>query len=390
MKSYFKSSYLLLSLSLLFSMSVALLTGCSRPGEPVAQAPVSVSAQLVKSLRQQEPQWVWTNGTVHAEESAQISAQVPQPIRQVLVQAGDHVRAGQVLVILDDAAMRAGLNRANAAEAAVEKQWMAARTDASLAASTLARYQDLKQQNSVSPQEFDEVEKRSEAAQLRVQSVGAERDEAQAAVAEARTQLGYTRLRAPFSGVITARLADPGTLASPGIPLLQIDRDGPLQLYTPVDESLIGTVRVGMKVPVKMEGAPSATAVAGAATGAGEDLVATVAQIVPAADPSSRSFQVKLQLPPAKGIRAGIYGTAGFQSGTREMILAPRSAVMMRGSLACVYALDSNGLAQLRYVTLGNQHGDQVEVLSGLSGSEDLVNDPGDRNLSGARIEGQQ
>ena len=390
MKSYFKSLYLLFSLSLLFSMSVVLLTGCSRHGEPVAQAPVSVSAQLVKSLRQQEPQWVWTNGTVHAEESAQISAQVPQPIRQVLVQAGDHVRAGQLLVILDDAAMQAGLNRANAAEAAVEKEWMAARTDASLAASTLARYQDLKQQNSVSPQEFDEVENRSEAAQLRVQSVGAEREEAQAAVAEARTQLGYTRLRAPFSGVITARLADPGTLASPGVPLLQIDSDGPLELYTPVDESLIGTVRVGMKVPVKLESAPSATAVSGTSSEPGEDLVATVAQIVPAADPASRSFQVKLALPPSKGIRTGIYGTAGFQNGTMEMILAPRSAVVMRGSLACVYALDSQSLAQLRYVTLGNQHGDQVEVLSGLSGGEDLVNDRGDRDLSGARIEGQQ
>ncbi len=332
---------------------------------------------------------MWTNGTVHAVESAQISAQVPQPIRQVLVQAGEHVRTGQVLVILDDAAMRAALNRANAAEAAVEKEWMAARTDASLAAGTLARYQELRQQNSVSPQEFDEVEKRSEAAQLHVQSVGAEREEAQAAVAEAETELGYTRLRAPFSGVITARLADPGTLASPGAPLLQIDRDGPLQLYTQVDESLISTVRVGMKVPVKMEGVPSATAVAGTSSGFGKDLVATVAQIVPAADPSSRSFQVKLQLPPANGIRAGIYGTAGFQSGAREMILAPRSAVVMRGSLACVYALDSHGLAQLRYVTLGNRHGDQLEILSGLSGGEDLVNDPGERDLSGARIEGQ-
>lgn len=389
MKSSIKSLYPLFSLPLLFSMSVALPTGCSRQAPPVAQAPVSVSAQLVKSVRQPEPQWVWTNGTVHAVESAQISAQVPQPIRQVLVQAGAHVRTGQVLVILDDAALRAALNRANAAEAAVEKEWMAARTDASLAAGTLARYQELRQQNSVSPQEFDEVEKRSEAAQLHVQSVGAEREEAQAAVAEAETELGYTRLRAPYSGVITARLADPGTLASPGTPLLQIDHDGPMQLYTQVDESLISTVRVGMKVPVKMEGAPSATAVAGTSSGFGEDLVATVAQIVPAADPSSRSFQVKLQLPPANGIRVGIYGTAGFQSGARVMILAPRSAVVMRGSLACVYALDSHGLAQLRYVTLGNQHGDQLEILSGLSGGEDLVNDPGERDLSGARIEGQ-
>ncbi len=390
MKSYFESLYRLFSWLLLFSMPVALISGCSRQIEPVVQAPVSVAAQLVSSERQQEPQWISTSGTVHAVESAQISAQVQQPIRQVLVQAGDRVRAGQLLVVLDDAAMRAELSRASAASDAVEKEWMAARTDAKLASSTLSRYKELQQQNSVSPQEFDEVEKRSEAAQLRVESVAAQRDEADAAVNEARTQLGYTRLRAPFSGVITARLADPGTLASPGMPLLQIDRDGSLELYTQVDESLIGTVRLGMKVPVKIEGVTPTTESSVAAAPAGEDLVATVAQIVPAADPASRSFQVKLQLPASPGIRAGIYGTASFQSGTREMILAPRSAVVMRGSLACVYAVDDHGLAQLRYITLGNQHGDKVDVLSGLSGNEKLVNDPGDRDLSGARIEGQQ
>ncbi|MGC9198643.1 MAG: efflux RND transporter periplasmic adaptor subunit [Acidobacteriaceae bacterium] len=390
MKSNLKSFYLLFSLSVVLLIPVVVLSGCSRTNEPVAQAPVRVSAQLVHSVREQEPQWVWTSGTVHAAESAQISAQVPQPILQVLVQAGDHVRAGQLLVVLDDAAMRASLSRANAAEAAAEKEWMAASTDASLATSTLARYQELKKQRSVSPQEFDVVEKRSEAAQLHVQSAAAERQEAEAMVAEARTQLGYTRLHAPFSGVITARLADPGTLASPGVPLLQIDRDGPLELYTQVDESLIDTVRTGMKVPVKIEGEAAANVTEGTSPEAGGDLTATVAQIVPAADPASRSFQVKLWLPSGKGIRAGTYGMAGFQNGTREMILAPQSAVVMRGSLACVYVVDDHGLAQLRYVTLGNPQGDQVNVLSGLSGGETLVNAPGDRDLSGAQIEGQQ
>ena len=69
------------------------------------------------------------------------------------------------------------------------------------------------------------------------------------------------------------------------------------------------------------------------------------------------------------------------------MILAPQSAVVMRGSLACVYALDQDGVAQLRYVTLGDRHGDQVEVLSGLAAGETLVDHPGERDLAGRRIE---
>ncbi len=84
-----------------------------------------------------------------------------------------------------------------------------------------------------------------------------------------------------------------------------------------------------------------------------------------------------------------MYATAEIPGGPKPAILVPASAVMQRGSLACVYALDGNGLAQLRYVTLGNRHGDQVEILSGVSAGETLVNQPGDRDLAGKRIEAQ-
>jgi RND family efflux transporter MFP subunit len=354
-----------------------LLMGCSHQSQPVQAATPTARAQVVKTTEQQVPQSIRTSGTVHAKESAMISAQMPGTIRQVLVQAGDRVHAGQLLIALADSAMRSELNRATAAQMAVERQQMAAQAGATLAAGTLARYQELKNEKSVSPQEFDEVQQRSDAAHLQLQALEAQTNEATAAVAGAQTQLGYMQLRAPFAGIVTARTADPGTLATPGSPLLQIDRDGPLQLYTSVDESLIGSVRLGMKVPVSTDGMSAAKA------------MATVAQIVPAADPSSRSFLVKLELPASQQLRAGMYATANFPGAVRSVIVAPASAVVMRGSLPCVFALDSEGVAQLRYVTLGNPHGDQVEVLSGVAAGETLVNHPGDRDLAGKRIEAQ-
>ena len=96
---------------------------------------------------------------------------MPGTIRQVLVQAGDRVRAGQLLIALDDSAMRSELNRATAAQMAVEKQQMAAQAGATLAAGTLARYQELKNEKSVSPQEFDEVQQRSEIASSAVAGI---------------------------------------------------------------------------------------------------------------------------------------------------------------------------------------------------------------------------
>lgn len=361
------SSYLLLT--------PALILGCSHGNQPTPQAPPMAQAQLVKSVEQQLPQAIRTTGTLHARETATISAQMPGTIRQVRVQAGDSVSAGQLLVVLDDSAMRSELGRATASQMAVEKRQMAAQANTALAAGTLARYQELKDGRSVSPQEFDEVQKRSEASALQLQALQAQSSEAKAAVAGARTQLGYMQLRAPFSGIVTARIADPGTLAMPGTPLMQVDRNGPLQLYTSVDQSLIGSVHPGMKVPVAIDGAET-----GGTTG-------TVTQVVPAADPASRSFLVKLDLPAAKHLRAGMYGTASFPGETRTMTLAPQSAVMQRGSLTWVYALDGNGVAQLRYVTLGNRYGDTVEVLSGLGAGETLINRPGDRDLAGRRIE---
>lgn len=351
-----------------------LLLGCSHGSNPAPATP-TMQAEVVESVSAQMPQQIQTTATVHAKETAMISPQIPGRIRQVLVQPGDRVRAGQLLVTLDDAALQSALQQAAAGEAAAQEQQMAAQTQASLAAQTLARYQMLQGQKSVSPQEFDEVQKRTEAAQLQVAAYAAQSDQAKAAVAGARAQLGYTTLHAPFAGVVTARMADPGTMAGPGMPVLEIDRDGPLQLYATVDESLIGSIRAGMKLPVSVEGVEAA------------NLNGTVAEIVPAADPASRSFLVKLDLPALKDLRAGMSATVNLPGGVRPMILAPQPAVVMRGSLACVYALDAEGVAQLRYVTVGNRHGDQVEILSGVAAGEKLVNHPGDRDFAGARVE---
>lgn len=362
---------------LLLSAVPVLLAGCTRPGPAVHATPPTAKAALVKSVQAQVPQGIPITGTVHAKETATISAQVPATITQVLVNAGDRVRAGQVLVKLDNAAMHAGLSRALAAQQAVDMQQQVAASQASLAKSTLHRYEMLKQQNSVSPQEFDTVQKHAQAAELQVQALNAQGSEAKAAVASARTQLGYTLLRAPFSGVVTSRTADPGTLATPGMPILQVDRDGPLQLYATVDESLIGSVKMGMKMPVSVDGIS-------------KTLTGHVAEIVPAADPASRSFLLKLNLPHTPGLRAGMYATARFPGAERPAILAPQSAVIQRGSLSYVYALDSSGVAQLRYITLGHAHGNDVEVLSGLAAGDELVNNPGDRDLAGKRIEAQR
>ena len=360
---------------LLVACSAFVACGC-HDGEAAKQAPVeTVTALVVQSQQQQVPVSLHSTGTIRARETATVSAQVMGRIQRVLVHEGDSVRAGQTLALLDDAALRTSVAQAEAGVKAAQNAQAAAESNSKLAASTLERYRQLESQKSVSPQEMDEVTRRAEAAAAQLESVRAQTDAEKAQANGARTMLGYTRLLAPFNGIVTTRMADPGTLASPGVPLLQVDQTGALQLQATVDESAIGTIHKGMKTPVVVDDALSAP------------LTGTVEEILPAADPASRSFLVKINLPASSSVRAGMYGAAEFSNGTRQAIVIPRSAVVQRGSLECAYVLDADGIAQLRYVTLGAAHGDFVEVLSGVSAKERLVDAPADRDLAGKHIE---
>jgi len=364
-----------LSGCLLVAMS-ALIAGCHSDQTTRPAAIQTVQARVVASQEQQAPTTVSASGTLHARETAVLSAQVVGRVQQVLVREGDSVKAGQTLAILEDSALRASADQADAAVKAAENQQVAAQTNSDLAASTLARYQKLEAEKSVSAQEMDEVTRRAQASVAQVDVLKAQESAAKAQASGAHAMLEYTHIRAPFAGVITARMVDPGALAAPGVPLLEIDSSGPVQLQTTIDESILGAIRLGIEIPVNIA---AASAIANG----------TVAQIVPAADPSSHTFLVKIDLAPSRELRAGMYGTARITSGIRKAIFVPSSSVVVRGSLACAYVLDQNGIAQLRYLTLGARQGSLVEILSGVSGGERLVDEPADRDLAGKRIEVQ-
>jgi len=357
--------------------ATVLVAGC-KSNAPVAQGPVeTVRAKVVVAEQAQVNSVVRATGTLRAHQSVMLSAQVMGRVTRVLVQAGDTVRAGQTLVVLDDATVRAGAEQAEAAVKAAEQQQAAAQSNADLAASTLARFRQLQAQKSVSAQEMDEVARRAEAAAAQSSAARAQVAAIRAQHAGASAMVGYTRIMAPFGGVITARMVDPGAMAAPGVPLVQVDSNGPLELQAQVAESSIAGLRKGSRLAVTVDSLGS------------EPLDGSVAEIVPAADPLTHSFQVKIALPVNKQLRTGLSASVAIPSGTKQAVLAARSAIVQRGSLACAYVLDNNGVARLRYVTLGEVQGAKVEVLSGLSGADKLVDAPGDRELNGKRIEVQ-
>jgi RND family efflux transporter MFP subunit len=350
------------------------LSGCSNE-RGIEAAPETVNdVQWFVAQKASVPDWLEAVGTVRAAQTSQLSSQIIGSIVAVQVCEGERVESGQVLVVIDDAQLRAAVQQATAAELAAQKDVSAAESQFTLTQTTVKRYQQLYEKRSVSPQEFDEIKTRAQAAEARRDMAEAGLAQANAALAQARTSLGYTRIRAPFAGLVTERKADPGTLASPGMPILALEDTRNYRLEVTVDESDVHLVRVGQSARISIDALGST------------EFAGRVVQIVPAADPGSRSFLVKLELPRDAHLRSGLFGRAQFARGERSALLIPCTAVVERGQLQGVYVLDSDQIAGMHYVTLGRAAEQQVEVLSGLQGGEKIIAAPGNRELGGKRI----
>jgi RND family efflux transporter MFP subunit len=365
------------SSGVLFALAaaVSIISGCSKERRIEAAAPDTVSnVQVVVAQKSNVPDWLEVVGTVRAAQTSQLASQIMGNIVAVQAHEGERVESGQVLVMIDDTQLRSAVEQAAAAELAAQKDVSAAESELALAQTTLKRYEQLYEKKSVSPQEFDEIKTRAQSAEARRGMAKAALAQANAALAQARTSLGYTRIHTPFAGVVTERKADPGTLASPGMPILTLEDTRSYRLEVTVDESDVHLVRIGQSARVNIDAL-------GEAKVAGK-----VVQIVPAADPGSRSFLVKIELPKDSHLRSGLFGRAQFSRGERSALLIPRTAVVERGQLQGVYVLDSEQIAGMHYVTLGRTSGQQVEVLSGLEGGETIITSPGERELGGKRI----
>jgi RND family efflux transporter MFP subunit len=330
------------------------------------------------------------SGSVRARYSAAIAAKIAANILEIRVQTGDHVRAGQTLIVLDCRDLEANVRRSEAARAEAESAIdeaesaiTAARANFELTRVTHKRFQELLANASVSQQEFDESQARLRSAEATLEmaaskrrQIGAHRSQAEAEIAAARVALGYATLTAPFAALVTERKADPGSLATPGAPLLTLEREGNPRLEASIDESRLRLVRVDESVAVEIDGLD-------------RTVTGRVAEVVPSVDAATRSFTVKIDLPVLPGLRSGMFGRAGFAAGKREALLVPQSAVAERGQIRSVYVVEGD-TARLRLVTLGEWRDDQREVLSGLTAGEKIIVTPAALLTDGTRVEIQE
>lgn len=316
----------------------SLSTGCSRtdtvpdlpsPGNNAA-VPVHTAVVTTSSLSRTQS----VAGTVRPVDHAVLSARIMGTVAEAAFSLGQHVPAGTLLVRLDAAEYAARVAQSEAALAQLEADF--ARESALLAqgASTSATVRTL-------------AERQSAAA---------------AALLEARSLLGYTRISAPFSGTVTRRFVNPGDFAAPGAALVELEGDTGLRVELEVPATLPFPA-IGTALTVHLSSVSDAA------------LLATLAEISSASDAQSRTRLAKLDLPAGSGARFGDFARVAWPAGTETALTVPAPAVSLFGQMERVFVV-REGHAELRLVkTAGTRDGLAI-IAAGLSAGEVVVLSP--------------
>ena len=364
------------------------VAGCGGGNERPARKVDVVQGLHIQTISLQAvPDELEAPGNVVAVSTAQVAARTMGTVLQVAVREGDTVKRGQLLAQLDErelsarrSAAQAGSRRASAGVAQARQAMAAAQAQADVMQKTCERYSLLKQQNSVSPQEFDEIAAKEQASQANLQQSQEGLHEAEAGAKQAESEAlaaqdvaSYARITAPFDGRVVRRMVDSGTLISSGITLFIVEDTSHYQLEVTLPAEALITVKKNSIVRVQLDAWPE------------KSLAGKVAEIEAGADPASHTVNARVDLPKDAALRSGLFGRAFFRRGERPSFLVPSDTLVNRGQLNGIYIVDDGGLIHWRVLTLGKTNGSRVEVLSGLSDGDMVVLNPGSQELDGKK-----
>lgn len=349
-------------------------TGLIKPGllkttETEKISPERITYAAVKQI----PEWYEAVGTVHSKTETYISAQITGRILKIVVRPGDKIKKEAPLIYLDNREFQARLNQARQGlEAArakkdqAEQVLVAAQAVYTQADANYKRIKTYFDQDAATKNDLEQAEASYRQAKAGVEqakkgtvAARARVHQAKQVVEEARVVLGYTKIIAPEAGEVAKRLAEPGDLAWPGKSLLVLHAPGALRLEAHVREGLIKKVLPGSQLQVAIDALDTT-------------FDGTVEEIIPSADPLSRTFLVKAAIPAITGLYPGMFGRLLVPLGKRQAVVVPERAIYRIGQIEVV-KVEKEGRWCNCFVRTGKEMDGKVEILSGLNGSEKIA-----------------
>ena len=302
-------------------------------------------------------------GTIEPARRASPGTILAGRITRIEKREGDRVRAGETLAAVESGDVGARVAQAEAAAGA-------ARAQSDNARRMRQRMERLVARQAASQKSLEDAIAEDEAASAGLRA-------AEEGVRAARVQLAYASVTAPFDGVIARRMIEVGDVVGPGLPLYVVDDAARVKVDATLAEAAARDLTPGHAVVVMVDGAP------------GGEREATLAEILPAADPRTRTVTARVLLDNAEGeLRPGAFAHVRFPAGNATPVLAvSEDAIVTRGPLSGVFIVDSGGVARLRWLTLGTRNRGRVEVLTGLAAGEAIVVDPPADLTDGRRVQ---
>jgi len=306
--------------------------------------------QVVRVVERAVPRTVTAFGVVHAHQESVLSAQVLARVEALPLREGAAVKAGDLLVALDPKDIDANLAAAEAARV---------RAAASLkeAEAEHARVKRLFESGSATPREMERAESALSAARGGLNEAGAR-------VQEARARKGYTRILAPFDGRLVERRVEVGELAAPGTALVRVESAGAFELWADVPQESLHAIVPGAEATVRVDGIAA-------------PIPGSVVRLVPAADPRSHTFTVKVAVSPPEGaaVYSGMFGQVAIAYGSEPALVVPGTAVVRRSEVAGVYVAGTGAAPEFRLVRPGRRVGEDQVIESGLAAGESVYAD---------------
>ena len=335
--------------SLLFLLPLALIIGlnaCRHESDTPRQPPAQSRNLPTMKAPATAPIEYIAVGSVVSDQRIELASRLSGYLREILVQEGDKVKRGQVLARIDAADVDGGIRQGQAGVSAAEAAYRDAQAD-------LERFARLFDRGSVSENELRKVRLKHDASREAL-------NQARAAFDTARSQRDYAEIKSPVDGTVVARAKRAGDLAVPGVPIMTLESGRGLLFETFVAEAQVAAINVGKPVEVRIDGLEG-------------PIKGTVSRVVSSADPVTRSYQVKIALPESVGLTAGRFGRAAFVLGEGTSPVVSKKALVERGGLRGVFVIDGENTARFRWLRLGREWADKVEVTAGLQGGERFV-----------------
>lgn len=328
--------------------------------ENVTPISVTLSSPMVNSQ-----EGIMVSGQVEAIQTSQITTRMMGFINKIYVKVGDKVSSGQLLVSINNQDMQAKRAQTTAMLAEAEANLASAQKD-------MDRFTSLQTQGSATAKEMDNVTLQYNSAKSRVEAAKQMRNEVDA-------MISYSSLKAPFAGVITRKMANEGSMANPGMPILTLEQGGGFQVSASVPEIDINKISQGANAMVLVKAT-------------GTSLQGKIGEISQSSQGTGGQYAVKINLNPqdTKGLYSGMYvhvtiPVAKAQKVSGKHILVPQSSIIQKDQLTGIYVVNGK-TAVLRWLRVGKVWGDQIEVLSGLGADNQFVLNPSDKLQNGSPI----